>query len=156
MLQRHLQETYEYLFDTAHEALKGGASFAPFGAGIRKTGEQIHTNVDLAIEKSSPQDHISGLIAGFRLDEEQNGLIAAGLVFDGHARSDDAAYTSPAPVVSTAVTEGAGTCSTRPAVQRRAPRAPSVTITAWASIEPNAAASTAFTTAMSTMSNRPP
>ncbi len=36
-----------------------------------------------AIETSSPQDHISGLIAGFRLDEEQNGLIAAGLVFDG-------------------------------------------------------------------------
>ena len=90
MLQRHLQETYEYLFDAAHRALREGGSFAPFGAGIRKTGEQIHTNVDLAIEKSSPQDHISGLIAGFRLDEEQNGLIAAGLVFDGHARSDDA------------------------------------------------------------------
>jgi len=90
MLQRHLQETYEYLFDAAHRALREGGSFAPFGAGIRKTGEQIHTNVDLAIEKSSPQDHISGLIAGFRLDEEQNGLIAAGLVFDGSARSDDA------------------------------------------------------------------
>jgi hypothetical protein len=90
MLQRHLQETYEYLFDAAHRALREGGSFAPFGAGIRKTGEQIHTNVDLAIERSSPQDHISGLIAGFRLDEEQNGLIAAGLVFDGHARSDDA------------------------------------------------------------------
>ena len=36
-------------------------------------------------------DHISGLIAGFRLDEKENGLIAAGLVFDGRARSDDAA-----------------------------------------------------------------
>jgi hypothetical protein len=91
MLQRHLQETYEYLFDTALRALKEGASFAPFGAGIRKTGEQIHTNVDLPIDRSAPADHISGLIAGFRLDEKENGLIAAGLVFDGRARSDDAA-----------------------------------------------------------------
>ncbi len=91
MLQRHLQDTYEYLFDTAHRALLAGASFAPFGAGIRKTGEQIHTNVDLPMEKSAPADHISGLIAGFRKDEEENGLIAAGLVFDGRARSDDAA-----------------------------------------------------------------
>jgi hypothetical protein len=91
MLQRHLQDTYEYLFDAAHRALQGGASFAPFGAGIRKTGEQIHTNVDLPIDKSAPADHISGLIAGFRLDEKENGLIAAGLVFDGRARSDDAA-----------------------------------------------------------------
>lgn len=90
MLQRHLQDTYEYLFDTAHRALQAGGSFAPFGAGIRKTGEQIHTNVDLPIEKSAPQDHISGLIAGFRKDEEQNGLIAAGLVFDGRSRNDDA------------------------------------------------------------------
>lgn len=90
MLQRHLQETYEYLFDAAHRALLDGSSFAPFGAGIRKTGEQIHTNVDLAIEKSAPADHISGLIAGFRADEGQHGLIAAGLVFDGRARSDDA------------------------------------------------------------------
>ncbi len=90
MLQRHLQDTYEYLFDAAHRALKDGASFAPFGAGIRKTGEQIHTNVDLPIDKSAPADHISGLIAGFRLDEKDNGLIAAGLVFDGRARSDDA------------------------------------------------------------------
>jgi hypothetical protein len=91
MLQRHLQDTYEYLFDTAHRALLDGASFAPFGAGIRKTGEQIHTNVDLPIEQSAPTDHISGLIAGFRADEAENGLIAAGLVFDGRARGDDAA-----------------------------------------------------------------
>jgi len=91
MLQRHLQDTYEYLFDAAHRALKDGASFAPFGAGIRKTGEQIHTNVDLPMERSAPTDHISGLIAGFRKDEEENGLIAAGLVFDGRASSDNAA-----------------------------------------------------------------
>jgi hypothetical protein len=90
MLQRHLQDTYEYLFDAAHRALQAGGSFAPFGAGIRKTGEQIHTNVDLPMDTSAPADHISGLIAGFRLDEKENGLIAAGLVFDGRARSDDA------------------------------------------------------------------
>ncbi len=91
MLQRHLQDTYEYLFDAAHRALRDGTSFAPFGAGIRKTGEQIHTNVDLPIDKSQPADHISGLIAGFRLDDQENGLIAAGLVFDGRASSDNAA-----------------------------------------------------------------
>jgi hypothetical protein len=90
MLQKHLQDTYEYLFDAAHRALLEGGSFAPFGAGIRKTGEQIHTNVDLPIEKSAPADHISGLIAGFRADEQEHGLIAAGLVFDGRSRSDDA------------------------------------------------------------------
>ena len=90
MLQRHLQDTYEYLFDAAHRALQAGGSFAPFGAGIRKTGEQIHTNVDLPMEQSAPSDHISGLIAGFRADEKDKGLIAAGLVFDGRARSDDA------------------------------------------------------------------
>ena len=91
MLQHHLQDTYEYLFDRAHNALREGGSFAPFGAGIRKTGEQIHTNVDLPIDRSVPADHISGLIAGFRLDDKENGLIAAGLVFDGRASSDGAA-----------------------------------------------------------------
>ncbi|MBL8544017.1 MAG: hypothetical protein JNJ63_09415 [Hyphomonadaceae bacterium] len=90
MLQKHLQDTYEYLFDAAHRALREGGSFAPFGAGIRKTGEQIHTNVDLPIEQSSPSDHISGLIAGFRADEAEHGLIAAGLVFDGRASTDNA------------------------------------------------------------------
>ncbi len=90
MLQQHLQETYQYLFDTAHRALREGTSFAPFGAGIRKSGEQIHTNVDLAIEQSAPADHISGLIAGFRADDGEHGLIAAGLVFDGRAGSDGA------------------------------------------------------------------
>ncbi|MGE0595477.1 MAG: hypothetical protein AB7P07_03885 [Hyphomonadaceae bacterium] len=88
-LQRHMQDTYQYLFDAAHRALLEGGSFAPFGAGIRKTGEQIHTNVDLPIDRSTPQDHISGLIAGFRADDEQNGLIAAGLVFDGRSQSED-------------------------------------------------------------------
>lgn len=88
MLQRHLQDTYQYLFDAAHNALREGGSFAPFGAGIRKTGEQIHTNVDLPIDKSQPADHISGLIAGFRKDDQENGLMAAGLVFDGRASSD--------------------------------------------------------------------
>jgi hypothetical protein len=91
MLQQHLQDTYQYLFDTAYRALREGGSFAPFGAGVRKTGEQIHTNVDLPIAQSAPADHISGLIAGFRADDTQHGLIAAGLVFDGRAGSDNAA-----------------------------------------------------------------
>jgi len=91
MLQQHLQNTYDYLFEAANSALLEGGSFAPFGAGIRKTGEQIHTKVDLPIDTSGPLDHISGLIAGFRLDDQENGLIAAGLVFDGRAQTDDAA-----------------------------------------------------------------
>lgn len=90
MLQRHLQDTYEYLFDVALTALNQGGSFAPFGAGIRKTGEQIHANVDLPTESSTPTDHISGLISFFRSDDAQNGLMAAGLVFDGRARVDNA------------------------------------------------------------------
>ena len=83
MLEEHLQDTYRYLFDAAHRALLDGRSFAPFGAGVRKTGEQIHTNVDLPVEQSAPSDHISGLIAGFRAEDAEHGLMAAGLVFDG-------------------------------------------------------------------------
>ncbi|MGE0830593.1 MAG: hypothetical protein AB7O04_14740 [Hyphomonadaceae bacterium] len=82
MLQHHMQETYRYLFDEAHSALNQAGSFRPFGAGTRKTGEQIQTLVDQAAA-AGPQDHIRGLIAGFREDDKQNGLIAAGLVFDG-------------------------------------------------------------------------
>lgn len=89
MLQQHLEDTYQYLFDAAHEALKAGPSFVPFGAGIRKTGEQIHSTVDLDWQSSTPQDHISGLIAGFRHDDAANGLMAAGLVFDGQVRAGD-------------------------------------------------------------------
>lgn len=92
MLDEHLQQTYEYLFDTAHQALLSGRSFAPFGAGVRKTGEQIHTNVDLSVDTSKPEDHISGLIAGFRADDQSVGLIAAGLVFDGQMSDDGGAH----------------------------------------------------------------
>lgn len=92
MLQDHLEETYRYLFDAAHRALLEGQSFAPFGAGVRKTGEQIHTNVDLSVDSSSPNDHISGLIAGFRADDQENGLIAAGLVFDGQMTENGEAH----------------------------------------------------------------
>jgi len=88
MLQEHLQETYKYLFDAAHRALAEGGSFAPFGAGVRKTGEKIHTNVDLALDASTPGDHISGLISFFRADDREHGLIAAGLVFDGQMTQD--------------------------------------------------------------------
>lgn len=83
MLQQHLQETYEYLFDEAHRCLATGGSFRPFGAGTRRTGELIETTVETPEGSQGPQDHIRGLIAGFKEDERQNGLIAAGLVFDG-------------------------------------------------------------------------
>ncbi len=83
MLEQHMQDTYQYLFDEAHRALAVGGSFRPFGAGIRKTGEQIQTNVSPPEGANGPQDHIAGLIAGFREDNRQNGLMAAGLVFDG-------------------------------------------------------------------------
>lgn len=92
VLEDHLKDTYRYLFDAAHRALLDGASFAPFGAGIRKTGEQIHTNVNLPVESSEPTDHISGLIAGFRADDNENGLIAAGLVFDGQMTDNGDAH----------------------------------------------------------------
>jgi hypothetical protein len=93
MLEQHLQDTYQYLFDAAHRALQEGRSFAPFGAAVRKTGEQIHTNVDLPVDTSVPADHISGLIAGFREDDRANGLIAAGLVFDGQMTQDGSEHS---------------------------------------------------------------
>ncbi|MGE0047163.1 MAG: hypothetical protein AB7T08_15510, partial [Hyphomonadaceae bacterium] len=93
MLEQHMQDTYQYLFDEAHRALTLGGSFRPFGAGIRKTGEQIQTLVDPPAEKNGPQDHIAGLIAGFREDDRQNGLMAAGLVFDGQMTEGGDAYS---------------------------------------------------------------
>jgi hypothetical protein len=92
MLQQHLQETYQYLFDEAQRALSQGGSFRPFGAGTRKTGELIQTMVDPAKDSIGPQDHIAGLIAGFRADDEENGLIAAGLVFDGQMTDGGSPY----------------------------------------------------------------
>lgn len=83
MLQEHLQETYQFLFDEAHSALRQGASFKPFGAATRRTGERISANVEPPKDSSGPQDFIRGLIAGFKEDDRLNGLIAAGLVFDG-------------------------------------------------------------------------
>lgn len=77
-----VQETYQYLFDEAHKALLEGGSFVPFGAGVRPNGERTHLHVDLPVETSTPQDHITGLIAGFR-QERSAGLKVAGLVFDG-------------------------------------------------------------------------
>jgi len=83
MLQQHLQQTYEDLFDEAHALLAQGGSFRPFGAATRKSGELIRTTVEPPENEDGPQDHIRGLIAGFKYDEEHVGLIAAGLVFDG-------------------------------------------------------------------------
>jgi hypothetical protein len=92
MLQHHLQETYQFLFDEAHRALSLGGSFRPFGAGTRKTGELIQTTVDSSQNPVGPQDHIAGLIAGFRADDRQNGLIVAGLVFDGQMTESGALH----------------------------------------------------------------
>jgi hypothetical protein len=93
MLQEHLEETYRYLFDAAHRALRDGASFAPFGAAVRKTGEKILTAVSLSVDVSTPGDHISDLITFFRSDDADNGLIAIGLVFDGQMTQDGANHT---------------------------------------------------------------
>jgi hypothetical protein len=92
MLQRHLQETYQYLFDEAQRALALGGSFRPFGAGTRKTGELIQTTVDASLEGIGPQDHIAGLISGFRTDDKESGLIVAGLVFDGQMTEQGASH----------------------------------------------------------------
>lgn len=92
MLQQHLQETYEYLFDEAHALLAQGGSFRPFGAGTRRTGELIRATVEPPQDQDGAQDYIRGLIAGFKHDESQVGLIAAGLVFDGQMTEDGGAH----------------------------------------------------------------
>lgn len=88
LLQAHLQDTYKYLFDSAHEGLKLNTSFLPFAAGVRKTGEQIRTHMNLDMNQASPEDHISGLISGLKKDDLDTGLLAAGLVFDAAAGAD--------------------------------------------------------------------
>ncbi|MDX2236397.1 MAG: hypothetical protein NW203_02425 [Hyphomonadaceae bacterium] len=82
MLQDHLQETYQYLFDQAHLALQQGGSMRPFGAGTRRTGETIEARVETRPGDDGAAPHIQGLIAGFRQEDAEHGLIAAGLVFD--------------------------------------------------------------------------
>jgi hypothetical protein len=88
LLETHLKDTYQYLFDVAHQGLMNGVSFVPFGAGVRKTGEQIRTQLDLKWEDSHPQDHITGLIKAFQHDDRVSGLMAAGVVADAAAGAD--------------------------------------------------------------------
>ncbi len=88
LLEAHLQDTYQYLFDVAHQGLLAANSFVPFGAGVRKTGEQIRTQLDLDWQSSTPQDHISGLIKAFRHDDRVSGLMAAGVVADAAPGAD--------------------------------------------------------------------
>lgn len=92
MLQQHLQETYRYLFDEAHALLALGGSFRPFGAGTRRTGELIRATVEPPQDQDGAQDHIRGLIGGFKHEDSHGGLIAAGLVFDGQMTEDEAAH----------------------------------------------------------------
>jgi hypothetical protein len=86
--QRDVQETFDYLFNEASKAMALGGSFAPFGAAIRETGERTHVNVDLPIDRSTPNDHISGLIMGFRQEADQRRIFIAGLAFDGRMTGD--------------------------------------------------------------------
>ena len=88
MIDEHLRETYQFLFDGAHEALKHGPSFVPFGAGVRVTGERIHANTDLGWKDADPRDHIGVLLGWFRQEDAASGLIAAGLVFDTAPSAD--------------------------------------------------------------------
>jgi hypothetical protein len=81
--QRDVQETFDYLYQEAAKVMEMGGSFAPFGAAIRMNGERTHVNVDLPIERSTPNDHISGLIMGFRKEVEAGRIFVAGLAFDG-------------------------------------------------------------------------
>jgi len=81
--QKHVQETYDYLYNEAAKVMELGGSFAPFGAAIRLNGERTHVNVDLPIDRSTPNDHISGLIMGFRKEAEAGRIFIAGLAFDG-------------------------------------------------------------------------
>ena len=93
MLQEHLQETYQFLFDEALVALQEGGSMRPFGAGTRRTGERIQAQVQPKPGDDGVQAHIQGLIAGFRQEDQEHGLIAAGLVFDGAMQDDGSVYS---------------------------------------------------------------
>lgn len=104
--QKDVQETYDYLFGEAAKVLALGGSFAPFGAAIRENGERTHVNVDLPIERSTPNDHISGLIMGFRQEAAQSRIYIAGLVFDG--RMSQEGRSAPALVVHIESSDGEG------------------------------------------------
>jgi hypothetical protein len=86
--QKDVQETFDYLFSEASKVLALGGSFAPFGAAIRQSGERTHVNVDLPIDRSTPNDHISGLIMGFRQEAQAGRIFLAGLAFDGRMTSE--------------------------------------------------------------------
>lgn len=88
MHQQNLQAIYDYLREAAVTALKNNISFAPFGAAIRQTGENTHLAADLLPETSVPEDHIAGIIAALRQEDQSIGLIAAGLVFDTQLQTD--------------------------------------------------------------------
>lgn len=104
--QRDVQETFDYLFVEASKALELGGSFAPFGAAIRANGERTHVNVDLPIETSTPNDHISGLVMGFRQEAEQGRIFLAGLAFDGRMSAEG--QSGPALVVHIETSVGEG------------------------------------------------
>lgn len=104
--QKDVQETYDYLFGEASKVLALGGSFAPFGAAMRESGERTHVNVDLPIERSTPNDHISGLIMGFRQEAQAGRIFLAGLAFDGRMTADGKSVEALVIHIESAVGEG--------------------------------------------------
>ncbi|MDX2235344.1 MAG: hypothetical protein NW200_12670 [Hyphomonadaceae bacterium] len=104
--QQNVQETFDYLFGEASKVLELGGSFAPFGAAIRESGERTHVNVDLPIDRSTPNDHISGLILGFRQEAQAGRIFLAGLAFDGRMTSDGSAVQALVIHIESAQGEG--------------------------------------------------
>lgn len=104
--QKDVQETFDYLFGEASKVLALGGSFAPFGAAIRESGERTHVNVDLPIDRSTPNDHISGLIMGFRQEAAQGRIFVAGLAFDGRMTSEGRSETAVVIHIESSAGEG--------------------------------------------------
>jgi len=75
-----IRETYDYLLDGARGALAKGASYIPFGAAVRQSGERLHMSLAEDLHRKSAEEQIAGIVGALRLDPN---LICAGLCFDG-------------------------------------------------------------------------
>jgi hypothetical protein len=87
MNETWIKETYDHLLAGAREALAQGGSFAPFGAGTMEDGRRTHLRLDTKAEGADAQSHIALLVSAFR-DQRAQGLVCAGLAFDGQVRLD--------------------------------------------------------------------
>lgn len=88
MSEALIHETFDYLLAAAKGALSEGHSFAPFGAGVRGSGERIHLGLDLADQPPDPQSHIAHIVAALREDARGQDLRVAALALDGEVRLD--------------------------------------------------------------------